>query len=518
MDTLQTVFKGRECSAALARLASPSVLQALRSNASGAALDLLPPSDHTDTTSDAVAQVIQLVLEDVDQPDYPFSLPATDAGVEALRVLQRAVFGDSASSGGCQQSLMQAVLCGTLAQARRVLQLCVAALQDSLAPHNCLTIYSVAASCRCAPLEAAAASYAVRNFAAASQLDYSGLTGLSSASLMGFLRSDELQVSSELEVFAALVAWVERDPERRLHGFARRLAAAVRLSLLTLQDFEYVDSHPLVHKDTMALQVVAHAYLSKVTGSPYDTPFGLAACSRPRRGAGQQEVRQAQQLCVVKPEATAEWMLPQGSWPSEGQSALAELLEKLAREDCAVSAAAASTMDGASTPGMLARCTPEGDSSVPAAATPHLLVASTPSVRAAPGSCKLLQQQGRPLQPVRRALDLTATAAAAGPAIAAPGVARRTLQFSCSEHGAGSSSTVLLQELGGVTAKTSATDRQVPYSSNKSSRPGSMARLLGAELEMMLSPTKAGIKAWLDSATAALVPEGAASRKRLRYD
>ena len=55
-----------------------------------------------------------------------------------------------------------------------------------------------------------------------------------------------LQVSSELEVFAALVAWVERDPDRRLRGFAQRLAAAVRLSLLTLQDFEYVDSHPLV--------------------------------------------------------------------------------------------------------------------------------------------------------------------------------------------------------------------------------------------------------------------------------
>ena len=55
-----------------------------------------------------------------------------------------------------------------------------------------------------------------------------------------------MQVSSELEVFAALVAWVERDPDRRLRGFARRLAAAVRLSLLSLQDFEFVDSHPLV--------------------------------------------------------------------------------------------------------------------------------------------------------------------------------------------------------------------------------------------------------------------------------
>lgn len=55
-----------------------------------------------------------------------------------------------------------------------------------------------------------------------------------------------LQVASEVEVFAALVAWVECDPAARMPGFARRLAAAVRLPQLAAADLAFIHSHPLV--------------------------------------------------------------------------------------------------------------------------------------------------------------------------------------------------------------------------------------------------------------------------------
>lgn len=58
------------------------------------------------------------------------------------------------------------------------------------------------------------------------------------------------QVSSELDVFAALVAWTESDPQARLRGFARRLTAAVRFPHLSQPDLVYMDSHPLVSSVT----------------------------------------------------------------------------------------------------------------------------------------------------------------------------------------------------------------------------------------------------------------------------
>jgi hypothetical protein len=177
-------------------------------------------------------------LQDIECPDFPFSTQPTDAGTEAVQVLQHAIFGRSS----LQQSLMHSVFCGSLAQVRHILprhgvlsrlralsvapaccsypllllfpfpsptcplrfrlqaqcmmQLCMAVLLDSLAPHNCLTLYSMAASCKCRPLETAARAFALRHFSAAAQLDYAGLTMLPSRSLMAFLCSDALQVST----------------------------------------------------------------------------------------------------------------------------------------------------------------------------------------------------------------------------------------------------------------------------------------------------------------------------------
>ncbi len=65
-----------------------------------------------------------------------------------------------------------------------------------------------------------------------------------------------LQVSSELEVFSALVTWVEHSPMDRMCGFARRLAAAVRLYLLSVPDLVFIDGHPLV---SQGVNGVAHA-------------------------------------------------------------------------------------------------------------------------------------------------------------------------------------------------------------------------------------------------------------------
>lgn len=80
-----------------------------------------------------------------------------------------------------------------------MLQLCTAALLDSLTPHNCLAIYGMAASCGCEAVSAPAAAYGLRHFAAAAQLDYAGLTMLRPADLMAFLCSDNLQVCMRVD-------------------------------------------------------------------------------------------------------------------------------------------------------------------------------------------------------------------------------------------------------------------------------------------------------------------------------
>lgn len=49
----------------------------------------------------------------MDESDYPFTTQPTGAGATAVEALQRAVFG-----AVVQPSLMQTVLCGSLAQVR----------------------------------------------------------------------------------------------------------------------------------------------------------------------------------------------------------------------------------------------------------------------------------------------------------------------------------------------------------------------------------------------------------------
>jgi hypothetical protein len=100
---------------------------------------------------------------------------------------------------------------------------------------------------------------------------------------MRLLQSDALVVSSELDVFAALSSWVEYDLVNRSFGFAQRVAAALRLCQLTMEDLIYLDSHPLVFTDRMATQLVASTYLQRLMGTSFGNHSGMSSIGRRRR-------------------------------------------------------------------------------------------------------------------------------------------------------------------------------------------------------------------------------------------
>ena len=164
-----------------------------------------------------------------------------------------------------------------------------AALLDVVSTHNCLSLFSVAGTCGCAPLRRAARALALRAFSAAMQQDVAGLLTLAEPDLLALLCSDRLQVGgstgaeggahawgrsqhrrsppdphtplsrfplvclppscqvdSEFEVFQALAAWTEYDAPARKPQLAARMARCLRLDALTIPDVTLIDDHPLV--------------------------------------------------------------------------------------------------------------------------------------------------------------------------------------------------------------------------------------------------------------------------------
>ncbi len=157
-----------------------------------------------------------------------------------------------------------------------------------------------------------------------------------------------------------------------------------------------------VGKDRIALQLVAHAYLSKVTGTPCDTPFGLTAYSRPRR---------AQQPEQQRP----------GAWLGESRTAVAELVQSLA-------AAGKAPAAGPGTPALDAGAASTVAEEPAATGSAVLVGVPTPAGRSSSRS-----PPAGVRQPARRALDmLGAGTAAAAPLPAQRLAACRTLQFSSS--------------------------------------------------------------------------------------
>jgi hypothetical protein len=182
---------------------------------------------------------------------------------------------------------MRHVFAGTSSQARRAFRLCLAALIDSVSPRNALSIFSLASTAACCPLATVAARATLSSFSEVSVQDYPGLVHFTEADLLALLSSDDLTVESEVFVFNALVAWVEYDLADRLTGFVGKLATTVRLGQMSIQELAFLDSHPLVSGDRLAVALVANAYLCKLMNIPYENPFGMEGiASGHRRSAG----------------------------------------------------------------------------------------------------------------------------------------------------------------------------------------------------------------------------------------
>lgn len=181
---------------------------------------------------------------------------------------------------------MRHVFAGTSSQAKRAFRLCLAALIDSISPNNALSIFNLASTAACCPLATVAATTALASFSEVSVQDYPGLVHLTESDLLALLSSNDLRVESEVFVFNALIDWVEYDLADRLAGFVGKLATTVRLGQMSIQELAFLDSHPLVSGDRLAVALVANAYLCKLMNIMYENPFGMKGVAVGHRRSG----------------------------------------------------------------------------------------------------------------------------------------------------------------------------------------------------------------------------------------
>lgn len=208
-----------------------------------------------------------------------------EGGARVLHKLHSAIYGMApyTTPSNAASVFMRAVLKGTSAQARRSYRLCLAALLDAISPSNALSLYSLALTAGCEYLAIAAAKYTLKMFPMVASFDYCGLVRLEEEDLTALLNSDDLRTDNEVVVFNAFVTWVEYDLPNRIPGFAHRLSSLVRLGQMTPNELAFLDSHPLVSGDRIAVALVANAYLCKLMGVAFEQPYGLPLSARPRR-------------------------------------------------------------------------------------------------------------------------------------------------------------------------------------------------------------------------------------------
>ncbi|XP_064610470.1 LOW QUALITY PROTEIN: kelch-like protein 18 [Liolophura sinensis] len=113
-----------------------------------------------------------------------------------------------------------------------VKEACCDFLKQRLHPQNCLGLRKFADQYMCTSLVESANKYIQKHFQAVSKGDE--FLSLSKAEVLDIISRDELHVTSEEQVFEAILAWVKRNQDQEKDSFPE-LMVKVRLPLLTPQ-------------------------------------------------------------------------------------------------------------------------------------------------------------------------------------------------------------------------------------------------------------------------------------------
>eukprot|EP00890_Picochlorum_soloecismus_P004176 jgi/Picsp_1/475/NSC_00473-R1_kelch-like protein 10-like len=181
-------------------------------------------------------------------------------------------------------TLMESVSQGATSRASISAKLCEAILVESLSPENCFSLLKLALECDSEELKICCLQECLSSFQRALGDDLMGLTSLPCDILKFLLSHDELQVSTEEDVLAAIAIWVEHDLSNRLEYFTPLFASCVRFSQLSYSDLSrIVDSCDLVIMSHSATELAAHELIQKTMGISQDNALGMGTITRPRR-------------------------------------------------------------------------------------------------------------------------------------------------------------------------------------------------------------------------------------------
>ncbi|KAK3244064.1 hypothetical protein CYMTET_46312 [Cymbomonas tetramitiformis] len=132
----------------------------------------------------------------------------------------------------------------------------------SISAANCFSAFALAERCSSHRLLEGSEDFAKREFDAAVVGNLHSVGELSGPSLYRILACDDLNTSSELNVYKAVAAWVKHDKERRTQDLPR-LLASVRMGLMSVADIaDHIDSSDLVGKCPESSRLVAKAVIS----------------------------------------------------------------------------------------------------------------------------------------------------------------------------------------------------------------------------------------------------------------
>ncbi|PNH05081.1 Kelch-like protein 3 [Tetrabaena socialis] len=257
----------RELSAALACYCTEAGFNVLLGALCDTAMPATPmPADEVTNDMHLIAQLAYGPIR-LDQCTYVHLAPPTACGLLAVARVGAAVLA-------CPTPLDPARLAAELARSTvssllSARQLCLAALQASITPCNCFSLFQFAEQAGIAPLRDAAAACCLASMprAEAPAQDQQGFSSLPQEQLQSLLQSDELKVSSEKQVFEAIAAWAHARPRERVPHMGELVARCVRLASMGLRELEALDQEPHVVESQEVTRVVAHAYIMKLMGA-----------------------------------------------------------------------------------------------------------------------------------------------------------------------------------------------------------------------------------------------------------
>ena len=155
------------------------------------------------------------------------------------------------------QNVQDVLSVASLLQVTEVMELCCSFLHRNLEPQNCLGIRNFAEAHGCQELSNAVDQYALKNFSEVAK----GPEFLqhSCQNIEKLIKSSELYISNEQEVFEAIVTWVRHSPEER-EPMLPQLMKHVRLSLLPVKYLiKEVDTCDLVKRSLQCRDFVDEA-------------------------------------------------------------------------------------------------------------------------------------------------------------------------------------------------------------------------------------------------------------------